>query len=1639
MSPRLLKKAISGLIALCVILSVLIVKPVEVSADAGIQLGQIYNVSEDDYCYEDGERIVSFSFVPEESGYYVCESSLSMNFEVFEDDRFTWIDDDEYDVKPIDLDYFIGIDAFRKTAYLEAGKAYRLINYYSEYVINYGSFCLRKIDNYIEFKATTTEQNVTVIKDKTFTCSVDASFNVPYDENSVLYVWRITKGDHEVEIVGDSEITLNSNDYFDFTDDFIEGSNNGYSILCRVIANTDSDGFYCFVDFDVVLYTSSLSSETWAEYINTDVYSLDYPDPIRDWENSDYKFEVDAGSSVGCSISYQWYEVDLEKESTGITSNEEFYKLITGANENYFDPGERVNNPYYVFYNGHLSIKEKYVCVVTFSLGDESIQKEVDFEIEYHNRVYRTDDDDEHRVYVNKGESISMPKIGSVYVSEMPEGITTNFYWVNLYEEPKYYDITTYYYSEPQPVLSNLGEDYDYKLLSSDGLDVIIDTSKLTWITDDGKTVAYIALAYEAVYNDIPCLMNSGYFCYKLIDISSLSLEDAVWARSDSDQRMTMYNHSYSDEFVVDAGCLFDCDISYQWYKVDSDKEKKGDFTNREELFIPLEGMNSYYFKLDENNDLISLLGTPYVKCNENNEVTLYTDIVCIVTFKYGNLIVKKEIPFEIDYGSYSVCIGNRYAYVKSGDSVLMPDSCAPYEGYDNTCFEEVSCVPGISYKYTWIGLNSLGDYGFNSYYGDSCSSINSIWDRINFDYSVIGTGISASIDTATLTKFDYSEDKYSFVACVYEPLLNGNIVAGECFESGYYVFKLVYTDLVVPDTTGIAVNSTNFPDDKLRAYVATKVDQNNSGYLSDAEINSVYSVNLYNLGVSNLTGLQYFKNIYYLNCAGNNLTTLDLSSFVNLETLNCSKNKITSLNLPDTLNLYGLYCNDNNIKSLDLSACSNLDFLDCSNNGMTSLVLPSNSNLFYLKMNGNNIGTVDFGNCENLKWYYNYSPCYKFESGVSIYGYLDRESYVYGEDIELDVGIKMDDSTTILNATASSLNGSFFDLDVSMNTDGIKLQWNPVQGATSYEIYKIPYKNGTAYYDTVYDLSYIDNNVTEGTEYTYIVLAYDKNYNLISLSKRTKVTYSAEEEPIKITQQPEDYLGLEGTTAKFTVVAEGNDLTYQWQLKKGSTWANLTSGGATTDTMTIKADKSKDGKIYRCFITDADGNTTTTDEVSITIKEPSIVITSQPESYTGIVGNTAKFTVAAEGEGLTYQWQLKKGKSWADLTSGGATTTTLSIKVDAAKDGKVYRCLITDENGEQLATDEVTITVTEPSIKINSQPVSYSGVVGSTAKFTVAAEGEGLTYQWQLKKGSSWSNLSSGGATTPTLSIKVDASKNGKVYRCLISGGNNEQITSNEVTITVTEPTNAIVINTQPSNYVGLEGSTAKFTVAAEGVGLTYQWQLKKGSSWANLSSGGATTTTLSVKADASKNGKIYRCLITDADGNELASEGASITIKEPSIFIDTQPEDYSGAVGTTAKFTVEARGEGLTYQWQLKKGSKWADLTSGGATTDTLSIKVDSGKDGKVYRCLITDANGEELASEEVTIHVTVQPVPSTASSEPAPKSAEAVDTVDAVEESVAAPEAPAEAPVEVPSQAPAEDTSGVPSKTLENEVIK
>ncbi len=90
------------------------------------------------------------------------------------------------------------------------------------------------------------------------------------------------------------------------------------------------------------------------------------------------------------------------------------------------------------------------------------------------------------------------------------------------------------------------------------------------------------------------------------------------------------------------------------------------------------------------------------------------------------------------------------------------------------------------------------------------------------------------------------------------------------------------------------------------------------------------------------------------------------------------------------------------------------------------------------------------------------------------------------------------------------------------------------------------------------------------------------------------------------------------------------------------------------------------------------------------------------------------------------------------------------------------------------------------------------------------------------------------------------------------------------------------IPATTQPADKAVKAGDTAKFTVKAAGVDLTYRWQYKApDGTWKNSGATGHNTATLSISATAARSGYQYRCVIVDGRGNKVISSAATLTVK--------------------------------------------------------------------------------------------------------------------------------------------------------------
>ena len=174
--------------------------------------------------------------------------------------------------------------------------------------------------------------------------------------------------------------------------------------------------------------------------------------------------------------------------------------------------------------------------------------------------------------------------------------------------------------------------------------------------------------------------------------------------------------------------------------------------------------------------------------------------------------------------------------------------------------------------------------------------------------------------------------------------------------------------DSKAEETDIVAIDENNFPDEVFRTYVSDNFDADDSGDLSAEEIADITSIQVNNMNITDLTGIQYFYNLSILYCWGNEITTLDVSNNTALFQLFCNSNNISSLKLGNLSNLRDLDCSSNNISSLDLANCTALQSLECFLNKLTSLDISNCTLLYYIDCSGNNISSLDISNCPDIR-----------------------------------------------------------------------------------------------------------------------------------------------------------------------------------------------------------------------------------------------------------------------------------------------------------------------------------------------------------------------------------------------------------------------------------------------------------------------------------------------------------------------------------------------------------------------------------------------------------------------------------------------------------------------------------------------
>ncbi|WP_299438612.1 M4 family metallopeptidase [uncultured Aquimarina sp.] len=136
-----------------------------------------------------------------------------------------------------------------------------------------------------------------------------------------------------------------------------------------------------------------------------------------------------------------------------------------------------------------------------------------------------------------------------------------------------------------------------------------------------------------------------------------------------------------------------------------------------------------------------------------------------------------------------------------------------------------------------------------------------------------------------------------------------------------------------------------------------------NDGRVPTRFIEVVTNLNVPNLSIADLTGIEDFVALTNLNCSSNSLTSLNVSSNTALESLNFSRNTIASIDVSNNVALKQIFAFENNLTTIDVSQNTDLEDLDIDTNFLTTLDLSANTVLETLDVLNNSLVGIDVSN----------------------------------------------------------------------------------------------------------------------------------------------------------------------------------------------------------------------------------------------------------------------------------------------------------------------------------------------------------------------------------------------------------------------------------------------------------------------------------------------------------------------------------------------------------------------------------------------------------------------------------------------------------------------------------------------------
>ena len=560
-----------------------------------------------------------------------------------------------------------------------------------------------------------------------------------------------------------------------------------------------------------------------------------------------------------------------------------------------------------------------------------------------------------------------------------------------------------------------------------------------------------------------------------------------------------------------------------------------------------------------------------------------------------------------------------------------------------------------------------------------------------------------------------------------------------------------------------VALTPENFPDDNLRAYLKDTYDKDNNDILTPAELEQTSQIYTHAYPVKSLEGIKLLPYLTSIYCYGDEgLRSVDCSGMHFLRVLDLRNCSIDELNVTDCPNLTELYLNgicdhtktDGSLTELNLSGCTSMSKLTIQTSKIQTVDVSECPDLVMAAIHGtetekqeeNYIETRLQDSSESYvrtSWNNQQRLIVAHMSDLPValksidYG---KDGFLQAEEAKnvtyIDVEycglasmdwLKLFPNLTYLTAIGNTINkadfswnkkledlyidnNAFASVDVSMLPELINLSI----GRNARDLKNLDFSANQKLVNLTLDESGVTSvNLSGLTDLSSVSLSgnhlssvdFSTNGKLTMITLNNVPTLTSLKLSglsklgwLEIINSDLESLDLEDCPALYHLDATGNKLEYL-DICQNEKLKNVYQTGI----LTWGRDYSIGRDWVRYSFQDNNNSLKLDRDVVVFDGTVPLEIVSQPTDYEGRIGETATFSVVANGTDIEYQWQQLQKGFWYDLDLPTAKEATLQIEIRGSNLQNSLRCVL--RQGRRVGyTDECRI-------KVKSSTVVASGL----------------------------------------------------------------------------------------------------------------------------------------------------------------------------------------------------------------------------------------------------------------------------------------------------------------------------------------